>query len=153
MPTGGWKRIKSRKLKLPINVQRDALALMEEFQREGVSRASKYPRQIASLPKFSEKTGKRLNRKRYKRTLSLARSWRQESTVVVRKGKIEGRVISSPTIAPYNIHVIGPKDGPPKKRQTPEMTRRKWPDAPELLENLFEDNYRQRFIDLTQKRE
>lgn len=151
MPVGRWRRIRSKKLKLPKDVQRQGIALMEQFQREGLSIVSKYPRQKASLPRFSEKTGKKLKaRKRYKRTGSLARSWRQESTVVVTKGRVEGRVISSPGTAPYNINVIGPKDGPPKKRQTPEMTRRKWPDAPERLDQLFEKKYRARFIKLIQ---
>jgi hypothetical protein len=147
-----FKAIQGRKLRLPARVQPRARQILTNFQRAGVHTVSQYPPQMPAKPRVSQ-SGKPLSaRPIYKRTGSLGRTWSAESGVTTRGGArgttIEASVISAPALAPYNIHVVGPKTGPKGERQTEEMARRNWPAAPDVLSDLWSDRYVPQFFEL-----
>jgi hypothetical protein len=139
-----FRAIRTRKLKLPQRVLPEAQAILTSFQRRGVREASRYPRQLPAKPRVNKKTGETTERKLYKRTNSLARSWSRESGVSGQGNKLIATVVSSPATAPYNILVVGPVKGAKGKRQTKEMRRRNWVSAPTLLDELWDTTYEPR---------
>lgn len=127
-----FRPIRGRKIQLPRNVLPQARAELTRFQREGLSLVSQYP------PQQQTKSG-------YRRSGSLLRSWSRESGVSGGARRLEARIISSGGIAPYNVYVVGPARGRKGERQTAEMRRRGWPAAPDVLADLWDQEYVPRF--------
>jgi hypothetical protein len=72
----------------------------------------------------------------YVRTHHLSGSWSHQAPR--RKGNdIVGEVRSSARVAPYNIYVRGPKEGPVGKKQAERMARRGWLSITEIADKLW----------------